>query len=91
MAATPEILGDVVLARKDVPTSYHLSVTVDDDLQGVTLVTRGEDLFHAALLVGAEAVHAQLAENAGARNIQVRIEERPWMHNSVLTYVLTWD
>jgi len=40
-------LGDVVLARKDVPTSYHLAVTVDDTLQGVTLVTRGEDLFHA--------------------------------------------
>ena len=36
--------GDVVIARKDVPTSYHLSVTVDDHLQGVTLVTRGEDL-----------------------------------------------
>jgi glutamyl-Q tRNA(Asp) synthetase len=38
-------LGDVVLARKESPTSYHLSVTVDDHLQGVTLVTRGEDLF----------------------------------------------
>ena len=48
--ATPEILGDVVLARKDVPTSYHLSVTVDDFLQGVTLVTRGNDLFHATHL-----------------------------------------
>lgn len=43
-AATPEIFGDVVLARKDTPTSYHLSVTVDDHLQGITLVTRGEDL-----------------------------------------------
>ncbi len=40
-------LGDVVLARKDVPTSYHLAVTIDDAVQGVTLVTRGEDLFHA--------------------------------------------
>jgi glutamyl-Q tRNA(Asp) synthetase len=48
--ALPETLGDVVLARKDVPTSYHLSVTVDDHLQGVTLVTRGEDLFHATHL-----------------------------------------
>ncbi|MBX6370287.1 MAG: tRNA glutamyl-Q(34) synthetase GluQRS, partial [Rhodospirillales bacterium] len=38
---------DVVLARKDAPTSYHLAVTVDDALQGVTLVTRGEDLFRA--------------------------------------------
>ena len=45
--AVPETLGDVVLARKDVPTSYHLAVTVDDARQGVTLVTRGEDLFHA--------------------------------------------
>jgi len=36
--------GDVVIALKDVPTSYHLSVTVDDHLQGITLVTRGEDL-----------------------------------------------
>jgi glutamyl-Q tRNA(Asp) synthetase len=47
IAADPESLGDVVLARKDVATSYHLAVTVDDALQGVTLVTRGEDLFHA--------------------------------------------
>ena len=43
--AQPESLGDVVLARKDVPTSYHLAVTVDDHLQGITLVVRGEDLF----------------------------------------------
>ena len=42
--AQPEIFGDMVIARKDTPTSYHLSVTVDDFLQNVTLVTRGEDL-----------------------------------------------
>jgi len=48
--ATPEILGDVVLARKDVMASYHLCVTLDDHLQGVTCVTRGEDLFHASHL-----------------------------------------
>ncbi len=47
-AASPAIFGDVVLARKDAPTSYHLAVTVDDALQGVTLVTRGEDLFEAS-------------------------------------------
>jgi glutamyl-Q tRNA(Asp) synthetase len=47
IAADPALLGDVVLARRDVRTSYHLAVTVDDALQGVTLVTRGEDLFHA--------------------------------------------
>ncbi len=45
--ADPLSAGDVVLARKDVPTSYHLAVTVDDHLQGVSLVTRGWDLFHA--------------------------------------------
>jgi glutamyl-Q tRNA(Asp) synthetase len=47
VVARPETLGDVVLARKDTPTSYHLAVTIDDALQGVTLVTRGEDLFAA--------------------------------------------
>lgn len=41
----PSLLGDVVLGRKDVPSSYHLSATLDDHLQGVTLVTRGRDLF----------------------------------------------
>jgi glutamyl-Q tRNA(Asp) synthetase len=45
IACDPNLLGDVVLARKDVPTSYHLAVTVDDALQGVTLVTRAKDLF----------------------------------------------
>jgi glutamyl-Q tRNA(Asp) synthetase len=45
--ARPELLGDVVLARKDTPASYHLAVTHDDHLQGVSLVTRGEDLFVA--------------------------------------------
>ena len=47
VAADAAVLGDVVLARKGVPTSYHLAVTVDDALQGVTLVTRGVDLFAA--------------------------------------------
>lgn len=47
MKVRPEDFGDVVLARKDVPTSYHLSVTVDDHRQGVNLVTRGEDLLRA--------------------------------------------
>jgi glutamyl-Q tRNA(Asp) synthetase len=42
--ADPARFGDVVLARKDTPTSYHLCVTHDDALQNVTLVTRGEDL-----------------------------------------------
>lgn len=46
ISAEPHILGDVVLARKDTPTSYHLSVVCDDALQAVTHVIRGEDLFH---------------------------------------------
>ncbi len=45
--AVPEEQGDVVLARKDVATSYHLAVTVDDAAQGVTDVVRGVDLFDA--------------------------------------------
>jgi glutamyl-Q tRNA(Asp) synthetase len=44
----PLLFGDVVLARKDLPASYHLAVVVDDAYQGVTLVTRGEDLLPAA-------------------------------------------
>jgi glutamyl-Q tRNA(Asp) synthetase len=45
--AEPTVLGDVVLGRKEFPASYHLAVTVDDAIQGVTLVTRGEDLASA--------------------------------------------
>jgi glutamyl-Q tRNA(Asp) synthetase len=44
VAAAPQAWGDVVLARKDMPTSYHLSVVVDDALQGVADVVRGQDL-----------------------------------------------
>ena len=47
VVADPRPFGDVVLARKDTPTSYHLAVTVDDHAQGVSLVTRGEDLLAA--------------------------------------------
>jgi glutamyl-Q tRNA(Asp) synthetase len=47
VVADPLAHGDVVLARKEMPASYHLAVTVDDAIQGVTLVTRGEDLFRA--------------------------------------------
>lgn len=42
--ANPLRFGDIVLARKDLPAAYHLAVVVDDAFQGVTLVTRGEDL-----------------------------------------------
>lgn len=44
------LLGDAVLARKDIPTSYHLSVVVDDHLQNISHVIRGKDLFHATHL-----------------------------------------
>ena len=45
--AQPEIFGDVVLVRKDIGCSYHLAVVLDDALQGITRITRGEDLFDA--------------------------------------------
>jgi glutamyl-Q tRNA(Asp) synthetase len=48
--AEPSLWGDAVIARKDVPTSYHLAVVVDDALQGVTDVVRGMDLFNATSL-----------------------------------------
>ena len=46
-AARPDLFGDVVLIRKDAPASYHLAVTLDDASDGITLVTRGADLFAA--------------------------------------------
>ena len=48
--ATPNVWGDAVLARKDIATSYHIAVVVDDAAQGVTDVVRGEDLFAATSL-----------------------------------------
>lgn len=77
-AARPERQGDVVLARKETPTSYHLAVTVDDEIQGVTVVTRGLDLFEAThvhrllqALLGCQVPvwrhHALLTDSAGKR------------------------
>jgi glutamyl-Q tRNA(Asp) synthetase len=57
--AEPSTWGDVILARKDTPTSYHLAVTVDDALQGVTDIVRGHDLFYAT------AVHRLLQRLLG--------------------------
>jgi glutamyl-Q tRNA(Asp) synthetase len=76
--AEPDRFGDVVLARKEAPTSYHLAVTVDDARQGVTDVVRGRDLFaatdvHRLLqeLLGLPAPryhhHALLADDSGRR------------------------
>lgn len=59
LPARPEIWGDAVIARKEMPASYHLSVVVDDALQGVTHVVRGHDLFYAT------AVHRFLQELLG--------------------------
>jgi glutamyl-Q tRNA(Asp) synthetase len=59
VAADPMAWGDVVLARKEIPTSYHLSVVVDDALQGVTHVVRGRDLYPAT------AVQRLLQEHLG--------------------------
>src|SRR5215468_3907500 len=78
----PLLLGDFVIARKDTPTSYHLSVTVDDHLQGVTLVTRGEDVLpsthvHVLLqrLLGYETplyAHHKLLRDASGRRFAKR-------------------
>ncbi|QGM96139.1 glutamyl-Q tRNA(Asp) synthetase [Methylocystis parvus] len=50
ISADPKLWGDVVIARKDTPASYHIAVVVDDALQGVTDIVRGRDLFHATSL-----------------------------------------
>ena len=60
-AARPLAWGDVILARKETPTSYHLSVVVDDALQDVSEVVRGNDLFHAS------SVHRLLQHLLGLR------------------------
>lgn len=59
VSADPAAWGDVVIARKDVPTSYHLAVVIDDALQDITHVVRGRDLFHAT------SVHRLLQELLG--------------------------
>ena len=58
VTARPEAWGDVILARKETPTSYHLSVVIDDALQGVTDVVRGRDLFWST------SVHLLLQQSA---------------------------
>jgi glutamyl-Q tRNA(Asp) synthetase len=79
VAAHPERWGDVILARKETPTSYHLAVTVDDALQGVTHIVRGQDMFYATavhrvlqrLLDLPEPVylHHRLVSDAGGRKL----------------------
>lgn len=77
--AHPEDWGDVVLARKDVPTSYHLSVVIDDAAQGITHVVRGHDLYFATSvqrllqeILGYKAplyFHHHLVEGADGRKL----------------------
>jgi len=79
VTAQPQMWGDVVLARKEVPTSYHLAVVIDDALSGVTDVVRGQDLFWStsihrllqALLGLPEPVyhHHRLILDAGGRKL----------------------
>ncbi len=66
VAARPEAWGDVILARKETPTSYHLSVVIDDALQGVTDVVRGQDLFWST------SVHRLLQQLLGLRSPRYR-------------------
>jgi glutamyl-Q tRNA(Asp) synthetase len=79
VTAGPQMWGDVVLARKEVPTSYHLAVVIDDALCGVTDVVRGHDLFwstsiHRLLqallgLPGPAYHHHRLILDAGGRKL----------------------
>ncbi len=59
VTARPNAWGDVILARRETPTSYHLSVVIDDALQGVTEVVRGKDLFWST------SVHRLLQQTLG--------------------------
>ena len=72
ITASPLKWGDVVLGRSDVPSSYHLSVVMDDALQGVTHVVRGNDLFHAT------SVHRLLQE-------VLKLPVPSYTHHSLIT------
>ena len=69
--ARPEAWGDVILARKETPTSYHLSVVVDDALQDISEIVRGQDLFHAT------SVHRLL-------QVLLRLSEPVYRHHGLL-------
>lgn len=84
--AAPGLLGDVALSRKDAPASYHLAVTVDDHLQGTTLVTRGRDIFpsthiHRLLqallgLATPEYWHHRLIEDEAGQRLAKRADSK---------------
>lgn len=67
----PLLFGDVALARKDIPASYHLAVVVDDAFQGVTLVTRGEDLLPATHIQRVLQKLLELPEPAYAHHLLI--------------------
>jgi glutamyl-Q tRNA(Asp) synthetase len=71
VAARPEAWGEVILARKETPTSYHLSVVIDDALQGVTEVVRGQDLFWST------SIHRLLQKLLG-------LPEPPYRHHRLV-------
>lgn len=67
----PSLYGDFVIGRKEMPTSYHLSVTVDDAEQGINLVTRGLDLYPAT------SIHRLL-------QVILNLPETSWYHHNLL-------
>ena len=69
--AEPKLYGDLIIARKDIPTSYHLSVTVDDSIQNINLVTRGLDLYPST------SIHRLL-------QIILDLPEPKWFHHNLL-------
>jgi len=69
--ADPREFGDVVLVRKDLPASYHLAVTLDDAADGVTIVTRGQDLFEVT------PIHRVLQE-------LLNLPVPHWLHHKLL-------
>ena len=71
IVARPQAWGDVILARKETPTSYHLSVVIDDALQGITEVVRGQDL------LAATAVHRLL-------QCLLRLQEPVYRHHRLI-------
>ena len=69
--AEPQLFGDIILARKDVPTSYHLAVTIDDADQDITIITRGLDLYPST------SIHRLL-------QIILDLPEPRWFHHNLI-------
>tara|TARA_Y100001970_G_scaffold186037_1_gene226263 strand:+ start:2819 stop:3718 length:900 start_codon:yes stop_codon:yes gene_type:complete len=69
--AEPHLYGDIIIARKDIPTSYHLSVTIDDFEQNINLVTRGLDIYPAT------SIHRLL-------QVIFDLPEPEWFHHNLI-------